>query len=81
MVVSVLCTRVRDHYTDDYKNLERVIKYIKVAIGLILILSIDESGNIKWYVDVSFEVHKDMSSHTCGFMTMGKGVAYVQYRK
>ena len=44
-------------------------------------MSIDESGNIKWYVDAAFLVHKDMRSHTGGFMTMGTLGAYVQSRK
>ena len=44
-------------------------------------MSIDKSGNIKLYVDVQFAVHKDMMRHTCGFMTMGTVVAYVQFRK
>ena len=67
--------------TDDYKKLARVMKYIQGTIGLPLILSIDKSGNIKWYVDASFAVHKDMRSHTGGFMTMGTGGAYVQSSK
>ena len=67
--------------TDDYKKLVRVMKYIQGTIGLTLILSIDKSGNIKWYVDASFAVHKDMRSHTGGFMTLVKGGAYVQPRK
>ena len=33
------------------------------------------------YVDASFAVHKYMRRHTGGFMTMGTGGAYVQYRK
>ena len=64
--------------TNDYKNLARVMKYIKGNIGLPLILSINKSGNIKWYVDAEFAVHKDMRSHTGGFITMGTGGAYVQ---
>ena len=57
------------------------MKYIQVTIGLPYIFSIDKSGNIKWYVDASFVVHKDMRVHTGGFMTMGTGGAYVQSRK
>ena len=57
------------------------MKYIQGTIGLPLILSIDKSLNIKWYVDASFAVHKDMRSHTGGFMTMGSGGAYVQSSK
>ena len=64
--------------TDDYKNLARLMKYIQGTIGLSLILSIDKSGNIKWYVDASFAVHKDMRSHTGGFITMLTGGDYVQ---
>ena len=44
-------------------------------------MSIDKSGNIKWYVDASFAVHKDIRSHTGGFITMGTGGSYVQSSK
>ena len=37
-------------------------------------------GNIKWYVDVAFSVHKDMRSHTGGFITMRTSGYCVQYR-
>ena len=57
------------------------MKYIQRIIGLPLILSIDKSGNIKCYVDASFVVHKDMRSHTGGFMTMVTGGSYFQYIK
>ena len=55
------------------------MNYIQETIGLTLIVSIDKYGNIKWYVDAAFVVHKDMRSHTGVFMTMLKGEAYVQY--
>ena len=51
MEVSFLCNRVRYPGTDDYKKLSRMMKYIQGTIGLLLIMSIDNSGNIKWYVD------------------------------
>ena len=57
------------------------MNYIQGNIGLTLILSIDKSGNIKWYVDAAFAVHKDMSSHTGGFINMGTRGAYVHSRK
>ena len=79
--VSFQCTIVRGPDSDDYKNLARMMKYIQGTIGLSLILSVDKSGNIKWYVDASFAVHKDMRSHTGGFMTMETGGAYVQSSK
>ena len=57
------------------------MKYIQDTIGLPLILSKDKSGNIKWYVNAPFVVHKDMRSHTGGFISMVTGEAYVQSRK
>ena len=63
--------------TDYYKKLSRVVKYIQGTIGLPLILSIYKSVNIKWCVDASFSVHKDMRSHTGGFVTMGTVGAHV----
>ena len=70
-----------DPGTDDYTNLARVMKYIQGTIGLPLILSIDKSGNIQWYVNVSFVVHKDMRIHNGDFMTMETGEAYVKSSK
>ena len=67
--------------TDYYKNLVRVMKYIQVTIGLPLVLSINKSGNIKWYVDSAFVVHKDVRIHTAGFMTMGTVGAYERSNK
>ena len=61
--------------TDDYKKLTMVMEHIQGTIGLTMILSIENSVNIKWYVDAEFSVHKDMRSHTGGFMTMGIGGA------
>ena len=81
LAVSFLCTRVRGPGTDDYKKLASLMKYIQGTIGLPFTLTIDKSGNIKWYVDASFAVHKDMRSHTGGFITMGTGGDYLQSSK
>ena len=57
------------------------MKYIQGNIGLTLILSIDKSQNIKWYVDTEFLVQGYIKSNTGGFMTTGTGAAYVLSRK
>ena len=75
--ISFLYNRLRDSDVDDYKKLERVKKYIQSNIGMPLILSIDKSENIIWYVDAAFQLHKYMRSHTCGFITMVTIGAYV----
>ena len=67
--------------TDDYKKMARVMKYIQGNIGIPLILSIDNSGDIKWCVDAAFAVHKDMMRHTGGFMTTVIGGAYFKSSK
>ena len=55
--------------------------YIQGDTGLLFILSIDKSENIKWYIDAAFVVHKGMRSHTGGFVYMGTGGAYVRSKK
>ena len=57
------------------------MKYIQGTIGLPLILPIDKYGNIKWYVDASFNFYKDMSNHTGFFMKMLTVGSYVKYIK
>lgn len=37
-----------------------------------LVLGWDESGTIRWNVDASFAVHKDMRSHTGAVLTLGQ---------
>ena len=54
------------------------MKYIQWTIFLPLIISINNSGNIKWYFDKSFEVQKYMKSHTDGFKNIGTRGSYVQ---
>ena len=57
------------------------MKYVQGTIVLPLIMWIDKSVNIKWYIDAEFAVHKDMRIHNGGFMNMGTGGEYVQSRK
>ena len=75
--ISFLFNRVRGPDTEDHKNLVRVMKYTQVTIVLPLILSIEKTGNVKWYVDAAFAVQKYMRSPTGGLMTMGTVGAYV----
>ena len=81
IAVYFLWTRLIGPDTDDYKNLAKVMKYIQGTIGLPLILSIDKSVDINWYIDASCAVHPYMRSHTGGFMTMVTVGAYVQSSK
>ena len=69
--VAFLCTRVKEPDRDNWKKLGRIMKYLKDTIGLPLILGIDDTGVVKWFVDASFAVNNDMKSHTVMFMSMG----------
>jgi hypothetical protein len=67
--------------TDDYRKLGRRMKYLQATIGLPLILAMDKSGKIRWYIDAAFAVHNDMKSHTGAMMTLGQGAANAQLSK
>ena len=38
-----------------------------------MVMRMDDTGTIKWYIDVSYAVHPDMRSHTGAVMTLRKG--------
>jgi hypothetical protein len=74
--VAFLTTRVKRPDVDDYKKLERVIKYLRGTPDLALTLEADNTHVVKWWADASFAVHTDMRSHTGGTMSLGKGSVY-----
>jgi len=79
--VSFLCTRVQSPDTDDYKKLGRVMKYLRRTIAMPLTLKANNMSIIKWWVDASFAVHKDMRSHTGQVMSLGRGAGYASSGK
>jgi hypothetical protein len=74
--VAFMTTRVKQPDKDDYKKLTRVVKYLRATPKLYLTLEADDTHIVKWWIDASFAVHKDMKSHTGGTMSLGKGSAY-----
>ena len=81
LAVAFLCTRVKSPDEDDWKKLHRLIKYLRATPGLPLVLSMDGSNTMRWYVDAAFAVHKNMRSHTGMMLTMGQGAALSGSRK
>ena len=71
--IAFLCTRVKSPDVHDWKKLGRVMKYLQLTPFLPLVLGWNGTGDVYWYVDASFAVHKDMRSHTGGMMTLGQG--------
>ena len=49
---------------------------LQVSKKLALTLEDDDISIVKWWVDASFMVHKDMHSHTGGTMSLCKGAIY-----
>jgi len=73
VAVAYLCTRVKCPNQSDYRKLARVIKYLRRTVSIPLVLGWDGTGQLKWSVDASFAVHKDMRSHTGAVLSMGQG--------
>ena len=74
--MAFLTTRVADATIDDYRKLSRVLKYLRGYTHVPLTLEASSVLSVKWWVDASFAVHKDMRSHTGGTMSLGKGSIY-----
>ena len=79
--VAFLTTRVKGPDVDDWKKLVRCLKYLNGTLELPLILRADGTSILKWWVDGSYAVHKDMRSHTGGCMSMGEGMVYCTSQK
>ena len=56
---------------DDWKNLKRLLRYLKRTIKLTLIVRSDGVNVIKWWLDSLYAAHDDMQGHTGGTMSMG----------
>jgi hypothetical protein len=68
--------------TDDDNKLARAMKYLRKTKDLVLRLQADNLNIVKWWVDTSFALHKDMKRHTGGVMSMGSaGAAYATSQK
>ena len=74
--VAFLTTRVTKSDDDDWKKLKRCLQYLNSTIDLKLTLSADNMTVIKWWVDASYAVHKDMKSHTGAALSLGRGIIY-----
>jgi Reverse transcriptase (RNA-dependent DNA polymerase) len=68
-----LATRVKEPNQKDWMKLLRIMNFLKATKGDVARMSADDTQTIKWYVDSSFAVHKDMRSHTGAVMTLGRG--------
>jgi hypothetical protein len=62
--VALLTTRVREPDEDDWLKLKRLLRYIRGAIYMPLILRTESINVIKWWVDASFVTQDNCRGHT-----------------
>ncbi|KAG7345606.1 reverse transcriptase RNA-dependent DNA polymerase [Nitzschia inconspicua] len=74
--VAFLTTRVASPDTEEMKKLGRCVQYLRRTAHFPLVLEASCIRNIRWWVDASYVVHPDMTSHTGATMTLGKGSVY-----
>jgi len=81
IAIAAMGTRVQAPTEQDWRKLERLLKYLDGTRKDRLILRADNIHIIKWYVDASFAVHPDFKSHTGAMMTFGGGAVQSLSRK
>ena len=79
--IAFLTTRVRAPDKDDWTKLVHLMKYLRGTRTLPLILSANNSGILKWWVDASFAVHPNMRGHSGGGLSLGRGFPIVSSTK
>ncbi len=71
--ITFLATRVKCPDKDNYKNWARAIRYLQGTKELVMPLVADSTHIIKWWIDVSFTIHKNMERQIGAMMAMGRG--------
>jgi hypothetical protein len=79
--IAFLCTRVQQPTRHDYNKLARVIKCLQKTSDLVLRLSAENLNVVKWWVNASYGIHRDMRSHTGDTMSLGTGAVYSESKK
>jgi hypothetical protein len=72
--IAFMATRVTKPYEGDWKELVKMMNFLEATKNDIATMSAINLNSIKWYIDMSFAVHKDTRSHTGATMTLGSGV-------
>ena len=57
---------------DEWVKIFHLMKYIRGKIDLPLILSSNDSGILKWWIDTYYAVNPNMQGHTGGGLSMGR---------
>ncbi len=79
--IAFLTTRLRAPNQDDWRKLSRLMKYVRGTRKMPLLLSVDGTGILKWWVDASFAVHPNLRGHSGGGLSLGRGFPIVSSTK
>ena len=73
LAIGYLCTQVSRCTKDDWLKLRRVLEYLHGTRHDYLTLGAHSLCTLHTGIDASFAVHRDMRSHTGGFISLGRG--------
>ena len=79
--VSFLTTRVRAPNLDDWAKMFHMTRYIRGTRTLMLSLSANGSGILKWWVDASLAVHPNMRGYSGGGLSLGRVFPICEFHK
>jgi hypothetical protein len=71
--IAFFTMRVQAPEKDDWNKLVHLMKYLRGTRTLLLILSANRTGILKWWVDAAFAVHPNMQGHSGGGLSLGRG--------
>ena len=71
--VLFLTMRVKKPDEDDWIQLMRYLKYLKVIKHMNPTRTVDSLSIVKWRVDASYDIHDDHKGHTGAMITLGEG--------
>ena len=72
--IAFLCTGLLVADVDDWRQLRRLLQYLRTTINLELIIGADTLTAFNTFVDVAYGAHMDMKSHTGGALTFARVV-------
>jgi hypothetical protein len=81
LAVSFLTTRVKKPDMDDWKNLIRILGYLKETMDFDLTISCEELKSLTWYIDGSYAVHDDMKGQSVSLLMIGNNAMLSRLNK
>jgi hypothetical protein len=71
--IEFLSTRVQDPTENDWMKLKKIINFLNNTKDEVTTMMMNDSGEIKWYIDAAFTVQKYHKSQTGAVCVFGEG--------